>query len=144
MTDFKLDKVIGLGSFGQVYYGFDMTNGRPMAVKQVPISAFGTHSATQAKKISALEHEIKLLESLNHQNIVNYLGTHKDEDNINVFLEFVSGGTLENVYKKHTLSENLIAIYTKQILLGLEYLHYNNIIHRDIKSANILFKDGTC
>ena len=110
----------------------------------MPISAFGTTSTTQEKKVRALEHEIKLLESLHHQNIVNYLGTMKDEKNINVFLEYVSGGTLEYVYKKHEMNENLIAIFTKQILLGLEYLHYNNIIHRDIKAANILYKDGVC
>ena len=75
VVDFKLDKVIGCGSFGQVYSGFDMKNGRPIAVKQVPITAFGTHSVTQQKKVKALEHEIKLLESLSHENIVNYLGT---------------------------------------------------------------------
>ena len=60
-------------------------------------------------------------------------------------LEFVPGGTLEDIYKKFEMDEHLVARYTKEILLGLEYLHYNNIIHRDIKSSNILFKDdGTC
>ena len=46
VTDFKLDKIIGIGSFGVVYYGFDMNNGKPIAVKQVPISAFGMNSET--------------------------------------------------------------------------------------------------
>ena len=73
------------------------------------------------------------------------MGTKKDKNSLNVLLDLVSGGTLENIYKKFELNEPLIARYTKEILFGLEYLHYNNIIHRDIKSSNILFKDdGTC
>jgi len=43
------------------------------------------------------------------------------------------------------MSEHVIAIYTRKILKGVEYLHANNVIHRDIKGANILIKeDGTC
>lgn len=43
------------------------------------------------------------------------------------------------------MSEHVIAIYTKQILKGIEYLHANNVIHRDIKGSNILItKNGTC
>ena len=62
-----------------------------------------------------------------------------------MFLEYVCAGSLEQHYKNYLLNEMLVANYTKQILLGLEYLHQNNIIHRDIKAANILLRDdGTC
>ena len=85
-----------------------------------------------------MQHEIDLLRTLNHKNIVKYLGSYKDQDCINIFLEFVSGGTLERIYKTYPMNENLLRLYTKQILEGLEYLHANNVIHRDIKGANIL------
>jgi serine/threonine protein kinase len=64
---------------------------------------------------------------------------------LNIFLEFVPGGSLERIYKTYPMNENLIRVYTKQILEGIEYLHANNVIHRDIKAANILVdKNGCC
>lgn len=95
--------------------------------------------------MKALEQEIELLKTLNHRNIVKYLGTHKDKNKLNIFLEYVPGGSLENIYKTYPMNENLIRVYTKQILEGVEYLHINNVIHRDLKAANILVDSkGTC
>lgn len=105
----------------------------------------GPNQGTQQRKLRALKQEIKLLNSLQHHNIVKYLGTHEDKEHLNVFLEYVAQGSLEHHYKNFPLNESLVANYTQQILLGLEYLHYNNIVHRDIKAANILIRDdGTC
>lgn len=82
---------------------------------------------------------------MHHSNIVRYLGTITEKNFLNVFLEYVATGTLEQIYKRYTpMSEFLIARYTFEILLGLEYLHHRNVIHRDIKSSNILIReDGT-
>lgn len=85
------------------------------------------------------------MRTLNHKNIVKYLGTYKDTSSLNIFLEFISGGSLEKIYKTYPMNENLIRVYTKQILEGIEYLHVNNVIHRDIKAANILVdQTGSC
>ena len=76
---------------------------------------------------------------------MKYLGTSEDKQHLNVFLEYVPAGSLESQLKNYDLNEVVISNYTHQILLGLEYLHFNNIIHRDIKAANILLKDdGSC
>jgi serine/threonine protein kinase len=100
----------------------------------------------QEKKITALEQEINVLQKLKHPNIVRFLGSLKKEDYLNVFLEYVPAGTLEQLYKRYNpMSESIIAIYTFQILMGIEYLHSCGVIHRDIKCANILIKeDGVC
>lgn len=73
---------------------------------------------------------------------MRFIGAHNDGKFYNLFLELISGGTLEDLYKKtNGLSEPILAVYTKQILQGLEYLHFKNIIHRDIKAANILIEE---
>jgi serine/threonine protein kinase len=89
-------------------------------------------------QIKSIEREIELLKTLQHKNIVGYLGTVTTPSSINIILQYVGGGTLMDKYKRYDLNEALIRRYTEHILLGIEYLHFNNVIHRDIKSANIL------
>jgi len=73
---------------------------------------------------------------------------HADPNNptgtFSIFLEYVSGGSVRNLLDKFgDLSEDLVRNYTRQLLLGLEYLHHNGIAHRDIKAANVLIgNDG--
>jgi len=83
---------------------------------------------------------------LNHKNIVKYYGTNKNKDYLHILLEYcVSGSICKLLEQYKTFPENTIRKYTTEILQGLEYLHFNNIIHRDIKGANILVdRDGVC
>ena len=109
------------------------------------MSRLGIETEIQKKQVIALEHEIELLKTLQHRNIVKYLGTANTKQSINIFLEFVGGGSLQQIYRRYRMGESLIRRYSEHILCGIEYLHFNNLIHRDIKSANILVElDGTC
>lgn len=58
----------------------------------------------------------------------------------------MAGGSIFNLLQKYgKFNESLIRVYTKQILEGLEYLHVNNVVHRDIKGGNVLVdKNGVC
>ena len=89
---------------------------------------------------------MNILSQLNHQNIVRYYGHSLKDDTFNIFIEFIAGGSIQSLVKKYgSLNERLIQIYTKQILKGLEYLHVNKIVHRDIKGGNILVdRNGVC
>ena len=88
--------------------------------------------------------EIDLMKKLDHKNIVKYIETQQSGNQLCIVLEFIEGGSLEYLYKKFgCFSETLVAIYIKQVLKGLEYLHRQTVIHRDIKGGNILTtKDG--
>ena len=83
---------------------------------------------------------------MNHINIVKYYGCFTKAKNLNIILEYCRGGSLLALLKVFSsFDENIIRKYLIQILDGLEYLHSHNIIHRDIKGANILVdRNGTC
>ncbi|KAL4556327.1 hypothetical protein LXL04_038975 [Taraxacum kok-saghyz] len=138
-------ELIGCGAFGQVYMGMNLDSGELLAVKQVSIAA---HSASKEKTqahIRELEEEVKLLKNLSHSNIVRYLGTVREEETLNILLEFVPGGSISSLLGKFgPFPEAVIRMYTKQLLLGLDYLHKNGIMHRDIKGANILVDNKGC
>ncbi|KAJ3679198.1 hypothetical protein LUZ60_017209 [Juncus effusus] len=140
-------ELIGAGAFGQVYMGMNLDSGELLAVKQVVI---GSSSASKDKDkaqahIRELEEEVKLLKNLSHRNIVRYLGIVREENTLNILLEFVPGGSISSLLSKFgSFPETVIRMYTKQILQGLDYLHCNKIIHRDIKGANILVDTKGC
>ncbi|OIT35455.1 PREDICTED: mitogen-activated protein kinase kinase kinase 1-like isoform X2 [Nicotiana attenuata] len=123
---------LGSGSFGTVYEGFT-DDGFFFAVKEVSLFDPGNQQS-----LYQLEQEISLLSQFRHKNIVRYHGTEKDESKLYIFLELVTKGSLASVYRKYRLRDSHVSDYTRQILSGLHYLHFRNVIHRDIKCANIL------
>ncbi|KAL8490760.1 hypothetical protein ACS0TY_022668 [Phlomoides rotata] len=137
-------ELIGCGAFGRVYMGMNLDSGELLAVKEVAISANTVSKKTQ-EYISELEKEVDLLKNLSHPNIVRYLGTAREKGSLNILLEFVPGGSISSLLGKFgSFPESVIRMYTKQLLIGLEYLHENKIMHRDIKGANILVDNKAC
>ena len=131
--------IIGEGGFGKVYLGMNSETGELMAVKQVPL---GNESNQQ---VDSLRREIALIQDLHHQNIVRYFGSEAKDGFLNIFLEYQPGGSIASLLLKfHTLSERIIRSFTKQTLLGLDYLHSHSIAHRDIKGANLLVDLNGC
>ncbi|GMP56501.1 hypothetical protein CsSME_00020961 [Camellia sinensis var. sinensis] len=138
-------ELIGCGAFGRVYMGMNLDSGELIAVKQVSIAANNASKEKTQAHIRELEEEVKLLKNLSHPNIVRYLGTAREEESLNILLEFVPGGSISSLLGKFgSFPESVIRMYTKQLLLGLEYLHKNGIMHRDIKGANILVDNKGC
>ncbi|CAI0559898.1 unnamed protein product [Linum tenue] len=138
-------ELIGCGAFGRVYMGMNLDSGELLAVKQVLIAATSASKEKTQAHIRELEEEVKLLKNLSHPNIVRYLGTVREDDSLNILLEFVPGGSISSLLGKFgSFPESVIRMYTKQLLLGLAYLHNNGIMHRDIKGANILVDNKGC
>ncbi|KAK7319348.1 hypothetical protein RJT34_04068 [Clitoria ternatea] len=133
-TSWQKGDVLGNGSFGTVYEGFT-DDGFFFAVKEVSLLDEGTLGK---QSISQLQQEISLLSQFEHDNIVRYYGSDKDKSKLYIFLELMSKGSLASLYQKYRLNDSQVSAYTRQILKGLKYLHDNNVVHRDIKCANIL------
>lgn len=129
-------KLLGRGSYGMVWCGLT-ASGDLIAVKQIKINAKGPQQATE--EYLQIQQEFKLLQQLNHRNIVSYLGIQLEGTTVSIFMPFFSGGSLShNLSQFGPFMESVISRYTKQILEGVGYLHSNGIIHRDIKGANIM------
>jgi hypothetical protein len=141
-------KIIGKGSFGRVYMAFSVATGEVIAVKQVevPKTASDLLNVMQHDMVEALYQEIMTLRDLDHEHIVQYLGYGHDdaEGVIHIFLEYVSGGSVASRLALHgAFDEHLTQCFTRQICLGLEYLHSKHILHR-VKFILSIYIITTC
>eukprot|EP01063_Lacrimia_lanifica_P006337 TRINITY_DN13833_c0_g5_i1.p1 TRINITY_DN13833_c0_g5~~TRINITY_DN13833_c0_g5_i1.p1 ORF type:complete len:912 (+),score=220.83 TRINITY_DN13833_c0_g5_i1:87-2738(+) len=139
----KRGKFLGSGAFGKVFLGLNLATGRLMAVKTIEFAAADKDIIS---KLQGLQQEIKMMKGLQHENIVEYYFTERQGFTINIFMEFVPGGSLSSVLEEFgPLSEGTAQNYLRQIVLALEYLHTHGVIHRDIKAANVLLNvHGVC
>ncbi|KAF4803116.1 mitogen-activated protein kinase kinase kinase 1 [Turdus rufiventris] len=128
---------IGLGAFSSCYQAQDVGTGTLMAVKQV--TYVRNTSSEQEEVVEALREEIRMMSHLNHPNIIRMLGATCEKSNYNLFIEWMAGGSVAHLLSKYgAFKESVIINYTEQLLRGLSYLHENQIIHRDVKGANLL------
>ncbi|OBA20489.1 kinase-like protein [Metschnikowia bicuspidata var. bicuspidata NRRL YB-4993] len=132
LDDFEFYEKIGRGAYADVYRGLNTKTKKVVAIKQITLD--------KDYNPNALMGEIDLLKILKHPNIVKYHGFVKTLDSLNVFLEFCAGGSLRQIYKKqgHGFLESQIISYVNPILKGLQYLHEQGVVHRDVKAANVL------
>jgi len=140
----QLGQRIGRGAFAEVFQAINAETGELMAVKQVSLPTDGPEDGRAAAAVQALRREIDLMRELEHRHIVRYLGTERTEGHLNIFLEYVSGGSITSLLSNFgTFEESLVRKYTRQILIGLDFLHSRGIVHCDIKGGNILVtEDG--
>ncbi|KAG2496283.1 hypothetical protein HYH03_005516 [Edaphochlamys debaryana] len=138
LADYDL-KFVAKGSFGAVYKAVRRTDGRVFALKQVNLQAPDVKSRS-VERARAID-EARMLSQLNHPHIIRHYDSFIDsEDRLNILMEFASKGSLQALirsYRGKPMPEDAVWRVAIQALLGLNYVHAKNIIHRDIKSANL-------
>lgn len=139
LRNYKQGESLGRGAYGEVFKA--MVAGRFMAVKKIPLDLSLNPKAAE-KEINALLLEINTLKRLKHKRIVRYNGCIREGTEnpaLLIFLEFMPSGSIKGVLSKFGhYNIKLVRKYTRQILEGLDFLHSEKIVHRDVKGANIL------
>lgn len=141
---YALLEVIGKGAYGTVHKGIWRERGRHVAIKRVE------RAVLSADEEAALAAEIDLFKHLKHRHIVNYVEAIGAAGSpfLDIVMEYVEGGSLYSIVQKIRYShgggdglvfpERTVAMFIAQVAKGLDYLHGQGVVHRDIKGANIL------
>ncbi|KAF8448997.1 kinase-like domain-containing protein [Boletus edulis BED1] len=121
---------IGQGASGGVYTAYQVGTNLSVAIKQMDLDK-------QPKK-DLIINEILVMRASRHPNIVNYIDSFLHKNDLWVVMEYMEGGSLTDVVTANLMTEGQIAAVSRETAQGLEHLHRHGVIHRDIKSDNVL------
>jgi NIMA (never in mitosis gene a)-related kinase 1/4/5 len=144
MEKYKLEKVVGQGSFGKALLCVRIADNRRCIVKEISLAKMGPKEAKMTEQESAL------LARLQHPNIVtfweSFVAIKNRCKNLYIVMDFADGGDLSNLVKSRNgsyMQEAQVITLSVQICLALKHIHDRKILHRDLKCANIfLTKKG--
>lgn len=161
LNQYKLKNEIGKGSYGVVKLAYNEDDDQYYAMKLVSkkklMKQYGFARRRPSRESNGslenlLKHsglldrvyqEIAILKKLDHLNVVHLVEVLDDpaEDNLHMVFELVPKGPVMEIPTDSPLTEEMARFYFRDVLLGIEYLHYQKIIHRDIKPSNLLLGD---
>jgi len=124
-------EVIGKGAFGYVYRGVDKRTSEEVAIKIVDME----QNDDDVKDILG---EIAILQQCGCDFVTRYFGSYLVKSELWIVMEYLSGGSVKSLMKPRPLEDKYISIILRGTLQGLDYLHKQGNIHRDVKADNLL------
>ncbi|KAG2645574.1 hypothetical protein PVAP13_2KG431800 [Panicum virgatum] len=133
---FSSRDLIGRGSFGDVYKGFDKELSKEVAIKVIDLEE-------AEDDIEDIQKEISVLSQCRCPYITDYYGSYLHQTKLWIVMEYMAGGSVADLLQAGPpLDEMSIACILRDLLHAIEYLHSEGKIHRDIKAANILLTES--
>lgn len=137
LRGYRLLEQVGAGAFSVVWRGIQPSVDRPVAIKQIR-----SELASQPEFIRRFEAEAHLVARIEHPHIVPLIDYWRDPDAAYLVMRWLPGGTLERLLDDGPLTVERTLEVAEQIGAALSAAHAHDIIHRDVKSANVMFDDG--
>lgn len=138
MEKYTKVRVLGKGSFGSAILIKRRSDNALFVIKEVFLGKLNEKERTEARQ------ECRMLQKLNHPNIVRYVEHFENRNNLYIVMEYCDDGDLHGKIKRGPMNESRILYYYSQVCLAMEYLHSRHILHRDIKTMNVfLMKNGS-
>ncbi|KAH8830889.1 Ste20-like serine/threonine kinase [Flagelloscypha sp. PMI_526] len=134
-SQYTLLEKLGTGSFGTVYKAIHNDTKQVVAVKQIDLE-------DSDDDISEIQQEIASLAQCDSEYVTRYYGSFVVAYKLWIIMEYLEGGSCLDLLKPGVFSEAHIAVICRELLLGLDYLHTEGTIHRDIKAANVLLSSS--
>lgn len=131
---------LGRGTFGRVKLCESQKDGQMYAVKIMHKTFVQRMAGKEDQLYDVLRREVAIMKKLNHRNVVRLVEVIDDPNSQKMYLvqEYVQHSLMEEVTQARRLNELVARKYMRDLLSGLQYLHFHKVIHRDIKPENIL------
>ena len=153
---YRIDRVLGQGGFGITYLGEHVMLGRKLAVKEffmkdlcnrdaetsgVSVGSEGSREIVERFRMKFIK-EARSIYRLRHKHIIHVIDVFEENGTAYYVMEHVGGGSLADKVASGALPEADAVRYIRQVASALEYVHSMNVMHLDVKPANILLSEG--
>nr|XP_053632557.1 serine/threonine-protein kinase Nek8-like [Cherax quadricarinatus] len=142
MNNYETIQAIGRGAYGNVYLYRRLSDHKQVVIKKIPLESITKVECELTKN------EVRVLSMLQHPNIIEYYENYLENNTMMIVMEYAPGGNLYDYLRLrgegNLLQEEDVLHLFCQLVLGMQHIHESNILHRDIKSNNILLDRSRC